>query len=330
LNDIQSPPRRRAGGRIAFGAVALVAVAGLLLAWPRIADLFRGSKAERSPSSPSESAPDDNTPLGKVQKAINARCRKGGVVQLSGTYRTDDTVSIEGCRNLTIKGPATFDGSNRNRAREARHVSIRNSQDIVVEDITVLGGRCVRPCQSDDGGLAANERQHGFEIAASSNVELRRVTARNVWGDGVYVTSKTFADQVEKAPTQIAVRDSYIDNSGRQGIAVAGVDGMVVERTTVRLANRSVFDFEAEAGGAKDFTLRDSHIVEPDNATVNVSCKKGPDGEMLNKGPFVLVGNRVYGDRLKVNPYNCDLPQGTVVLENNQGSLPLDQAPVRP
>ncbi|MGH9022870.1 MAG: hypothetical protein ACRDV9_07205 [Acidimicrobiia bacterium] len=311
-------------------AIAGATVLLVLLAVVAGTRLLSGT-GDTGPVEPQEGKSNEVSSDSPVQKAVNAKCRKGGVVQLSGTYETNETISVERCKGLTIKGPATLDGSAEGRAREARHVSIRNSSDIVVEDITVIGGRCVRPCENPEGGgLAAHERQHGFEIAASRNVELRRVVARNIWGDGVYVTAKTFADNLEKSPSGIVVRDSYIDNSGRQGIAVAGVDGMVVERTVVRLANRSVFDFEAESGGARDFTLRDSHIVSPDNATLNISCKDDDSGQMLNKGPFLLVGNRVYGDRLKVNPFNCDLPEGMVVLEGNLGSLPVDQAPLLP
>lgn len=270
-------------------------------------------------------------PLNPVQKAINAKCRKGGVVELSGTYMLAETVSIEKCRDLTVRGPVTLDGSAPGRAREARHFSIRNSRDIVIEDVTVLGGRCVRPCENSSGGLAANERQHGFEVAASDRVELRRVHAVNVWGDGVYVTAKTFEAQVTQTPTEIRVVDSYIENTGRQGIAVAGVAGMVVQGTTIRLANRSVLDFEAESGGASNFEFRDSHIVEPDNASLNVSCKGAANGgQMLNQGPFTLIGNRVYGDQLKVNPFNCDLPPGMVIERDNVDQLPVSEAPVRP
>lgn len=318
---------RRRPAAIAGAAVILVLLA--IVAGTRLL----GTSGDGGPAPQPKGSQNDEVPStsdSPVQKAVNAKCRKGGVVQLSGTYETNETISVEKCKGLTIKGPATLDGSAQGRAREARHLSIRNSSDIVVEDITVLGGRCMRPCENDSGGLASNERQHGFEIAASNNVELRHVVARNIWGDGVYVTGKTFANNIDEAPTGIVVRDSYIDNSGRQGIAVAGVDGMVVERTVIRLANRSVFDFEAESGGARDFTLRDSSIISPDNATLNISCKDDDSGQMLNKGPFLLEGNRVYGDRLKVNPFNCDLPEGTVVLKDNLGSLPVDEAPLLP
>ncbi len=55
-------------------------------------------------------------------------------------------------------------------------------------------------------------------------MELRNIAAVNVWGDGVHVTGKSF-DKGGTAPTGIVVRDAYVSNSGRQGIAVAGVDG---------------------------------------------------------------------------------------------------------
>ena len=316
---------------VVAGALALVSLASVL-DW---LDSGRPGDEEFRGRQPAEKqVPEEPLPPGdqtrQVQRLIDAKCRQGGEVTLAGVYETARAISIEGCQNLVVKGPATLDGSRPDRPREARHVSIRNSDDVVVEGITVIGGRCRRPCEDAGGGLAQNERQHGFEIAASDRVELRNVVARNIWGDGVYVTAKTFSGGIDKAPVDIRVKDAYIENSGRQGIAVAGVEGMVVERTVVHLANRSVFDFEAESGGASNFTVRDSHIVEPDNATINISCKTGEDGRMLNTGPFLMVGNRVYGDSLKVNPFNCDLPAGLVVLRENEGSLPLEAAPLRP
>lgn len=325
--------------RLAIGAAVLVVAGGLALAsLASVLDWLYGGRTGdeeyRRRQQAEEQVTEEPLPPGdqtrQVQRLINAKCRQGGEVTLSGVYKTARAITIEGCQNLTVKGPATFDGSRPERPREARHVTIRNSHDVVVDGITVMGGRCRKPCENESGGQAQNERQHGFEIAASERVELRNVVARNVWGDGVYVTAKTFTGGVDKAPVDITVKDAYIENSGRQGIAVAGVDGMVVERTVLHLANRSVFDFEAESGGASNFTVRESHIVEPDNATMNISCKTGEDGRMLNVGPFLMVGNRVYGDSLKVNPFNCDLPAGLVVLRENEGSLPLELAPLRP
>ena len=332
---MQLTPKRLAAGvaaLVVLGALGLVVLASGLdwLARDRAGEVRPGGPGRAGAPEEEPLPPDDQTR--QVQRLIDAKCREGGEVTLSGVYKTARAVSIEGCRDLVVKGPATLDGSAPGRPRDARHISIRNSRDVVVEEITVVGGRCRRPCPDDgDGGMRANERQHGFEVAASERVELRKVVARDVWGDGVYVTAKTFGgDEPERTPVGITVKDSYIENSGRQGIAVAGVDQMIVERTVVYLANRTVFDFEAESGGASNFIVRDSHIVAPDNGTLNISCKKGADGRMLNVGPFVMMGNRVYGDSLKVNPFNCELPAGLVVLKENEGSLPLDAAPVRP
>ena len=333
---MQLTPKRLAASMallVVSGALGLVVLASGLdwLARDRDGEVMPGRPERLDDQADAALPPGDQTR--QVQRLIDAKCRQGGEVTLSGTYKTARAVNINGCRDLVVKGPATLDGTAPNRPRDARHVSIRNSRDVVVEGLTVVGRRCKRPCQDGgDGGMRSNERQHGFEVAASERVELRDVVVRNVWGDGVYVTAKTFeGKEQQKTPVGITVKDSYIENSGRQGIAVAGVHQMVVERTVVYLANRTVFDFEAESGGASHFTVRDSHIVAPDNATLKISCKKGADGRMLNVGPFVLMGNRVYGDSLKVNPFDgCDLPAGLVVLKDNEVSLPLDSAPVRP
>ena len=262
-----------------------------------------------------------------VQSAIDAKCRDGGVVQLAGTHRTPGTVLIEGCRGLTLRGPVTFDGSNPDRARPDRHVSIRRSSDIVIEEVTVVGTRCRQPPCAGDDVPTFNERQHAFEIAASDRVELRRVRATDVWGDGVYVTAKTFQGTPERTPRDIVVRDSYFDNTGRQGIAASGVDGLLVERSVLRGPKRFVLSFEAESGGAARVTVRDSHFVDPGSGTLLVTCDPAPGGRLLNRGPFLLAANRIYGDALDVNPSSCPLPPGLVALEDNVESLAPAEAP---
>ena len=307
------------------GARRLVLIVGAVLVVAGVSVAARSWLSEGPSRGPKpELRVDHRSP---VQAAIDAKCRTGGVVTLSGTYRTPGTVLIEGCRELTLRGPATFDGSNPDRARSDRHVSIRLSSDIVVEDVNVVGTRCRQPrCEGDDV-LTFNERQHAFEIAASQRVELRRVTATDVWGDGVYVTAKTFRGTPERMPRDVVVRDSYIQNTGRQGIAASAVDGLLVERTVVREAGRFVLSFEAESGGAANVTVRDSHVVDPETGSLLVTCDTGPGGSLLNRGPFVLAGNRFYGDSLAVNPHACPLAPGLLVLAGNAESLPLGDAP---
>lgn len=309
---------------LAVGAtLATIAVATTLY----VALRSPGSSPPPARTAPTDgAAPEGGTP--ELQALIDASCDEGGVVELSGVYQTTETVKIEDCRDLTLRGPAVLDGSQTPREREQRHLSIRRSNNIVIEDITVTGGRCERPCESPSG-QAANERQHGFEIAGSQDIELRNVYARGVWGDGVYITAKSF-DGGDVPTGNIVIRDSYFDNTGRQGIAVSGVDQLLVEGTVVRLANRSVFDFESESGGATNVTVRDSHVVVPDNAAVNISCKTGGTDQMLNRGPFMFSGNRVYAGEFLVNPFNCDLPEGLVTLEGNVDGLPLEDAPPPP
>ena len=318
---------RRSGSGRAAGAL-VVAVLVVLLAAVVAARTGRTARTENGRPRPEPGGRSLRVDRASaVQSAIDARCRSGGVVQLSGTYVTPGTVVIEGCRNLTVRGPAVLDGSAPGRLRTDRHVAIRASSDVVVEDLTVVGGRCGDPPCPGDDDPAFNERQHGFEIAASDRVELRRVRVLDVWGDAVYVTAKTFsAGGADRTPHQIAVRDSYVDNTGRQGVSASGVDGMVVERTVLRRVGLAALDFEAESGGAAAVTVRDNTVLFPRNGTLHVSCDSGPGGAPLNRGPFVLAANRVQGGPLQVNPFGCALPPGLVVLEGNVEDLPADPA----
>ncbi|MGH9188617.1 MAG: hypothetical protein ACRD0Q_01065 [Acidimicrobiales bacterium] len=214
--------------------------------------------------------------------------------------------------------------------RYERHLAIRNSSDILVENITIRGARCPQPPCPGDSDPAFNERQHAFEIAASDRVELRGVVGVDVWGDGVYVTAKPFDGSPERLPKDIVVRDAYFANTGRQGIAASGVDGLLVERTVLREVGYSAFDFEAESGGAGRFVARDNTVVRPRNGILNVTCDRAANGSFLNRGPFVLTDNKVYGETLAVNPLGCAMPTGLVILKDNLDSLPIEEAPDPP
>ncbi|MDP8962044.1 MAG: hypothetical protein M3N32_10585, partial [Actinomycetota bacterium] len=75
---------------------------GLVVAGIAVATLVFQDRDEATSGSKRASEPSgDPAPL---QDLIDARCREGGVVELSGRYVIDDTVVIQGCRNLTIQG----------------------------------------------------------------------------------------------------------------------------------------------------------------------------------------------------------------------------------
>lgn len=255
----------------------------------------------------------------------------GGVVTLErdGCYRLDGTLSLDGRRNLTIEGNgAVLDGSQVPGERERRHIRARDGGDLTFRNFAILGSRCpAPPCEGP--GLAEMERQHGVAVENVAGMTIERLAIMNVWGDFVYISQKGDGER----SSDVVVRDNYFRNSGRQGIAPSGVAGLEVRNNVIAYAGRTVFDFEAEGGGAADVMLTDNDIVGPDNATLNVGCADRDTGTPLNVGPISLIGNRVYQGPLEVDTA-CGgqeelAEQLDVVVSDNDGNLP-GEPPVPP
>jgi hypothetical protein len=247
----------------------------------------------------------------------------GGIVTLEpdGCYRVDGTLSLEDRQNLTIEGNgAILDGSHVPGERERRHIRVRDGSDLTFRDFTILGSRCAAP-PCDGPGLAERERQHGVAVENVAGMTIERLAIMNVWGDFVYISQKGDGER----SSDVIVRDSYFRNSGRQGIAPSGVAGLEVRNNVIAYAGRSVFDFEAEGGGAADVVLADNDIVLPDNATLNVGCADRETGTPLNVGPINLIGNRIYQGPLEVDT-ECGgqeelAEQLDVVVRDNEENL---------
>lgn len=301
---------------LAFGVVVLVGVVYLLLN----GRVLRGPQALNVSKIPADCSVDVTTELNEAF----ATAREGAVIQLreNGCYRIDGTLSLQDRRGLTIDGNgATFDGSHVDGDRTRRHMRIRDGGDLVIEDLAIVGSRCPEPpCEGP--GLSERERQHGIAVENVDGIRIQRVTIMNVWGDFVYVSQKGDGDR----SADVAILDSLLKNSGRQGIAPAGVVGLEVRNNVIIDAGRTVFDFEGEGDGAQDVLLTDNDVVRPDNATLNVNCADRGTGTVLNQGPIDLVGNRIYQSPLEVDTAcsgQTELSaQLDVTVENNRDNLP--------
>lgn len=255
----------------------------------------------RSPDRPVEirMATDCSEDVTEPLNRLVAQTPDGGVVTLAadGCYRLDGTLALNDRQGLTIDGNgATLDGSQVPGERERRHIRIRGGAELALRDFTILGSRCAAPpCEGP--GLSEMERQHGVAVENVSGMTIERLNILNVWGDFVYISQKGEGER----SSEVVVRDNYFRNSGRQGIAPSGVAGLEVRNNILIDAGRTVFDFEAEGGGAIDVMLVDNDIVRPDNATLNVGCADRDTGTPLNKGPIALTGNRIYQGPLTVD-----------------------------
>ena len=158
----------------------------------------------------------------------------GSTVQFrgGGQYRVDGTLVLQNRRNLVLDGNGAriFAGTTGGSGR--RQWTVRESVDITFRDMIVQGvGNAVY--------TPSYEGQHAFGLDGGRDIELDRVTIRNPWGDGVYVSSSnyTWIDGVW-------IHDSSISGVGRQGIAVVAGRNVRVERTSFSNMGATVLDIE--------------------------------------------------------------------------------------
>lgn len=301
MNSLHGARRRRliVAGAVLF-ALLVVAVVSVLSSSERISEPTGESEEERAPrSEETRMATDCSVDVTEPLNRLISLTPDGSSVSLEpdGCYRVDGTLSLEDREGLTIEGNgAILDGSQVPGERERRHIRVRDGGNLTFRDFTILGSRCeVPPCEGP--GLSAMERQHGVAVENVAGMTIERLVIMNVWGDFVYISQKGDGER----PSDVVVSDNYFRNSGRQGIAPSGVEGLEVRNNVIAYAGRTVFDFEAEGGGATDVVLADNDIVRPDNATLNVGCADRETGVPVNVGPINLIGNRIYQGPLEVD-----------------------------
>ncbi len=227
-------------------------------------------------SSPSDSA------ASPLQRLIDAKCHSGGVVSLSGRYVIDETVRIEGCRNLTIEGndalletdqPGPLDGGAKAAGAEGDQEDDREQEDGAEE-------------RNEDGEAEGkkekrqeSKRVHVL-IAGSSDIVVRDVTIRGpnrsddpkVGRPGVAVYDVRYAKEhgfsiqgsarvllednrvemvfgdgvnIGREPsTDVTISGLTVERNGRQGVHVARVTNALIERVNVVNGRRGGVDFE--------------------------------------------------------------------------------------
>lgn len=221
----------------------------------RIAELEQGSATHVVPTSIAADCSDDvtaelNAWLASVPDGSTA------VLGENGCYRVEGTVLLAGREGFTLDGNgATLRAlDDTTAASSRRHVTIDGGSDIVVHDLAVVG-------TNPDGGnlyVASKETQHGFELRSVSGVVLERVSVTDVYGDFVLVRN----DGTGTAPSSdVIIRGSVFARNGRQGIAVTGGDGVVIEHNSMDAMRRAAFDLEPNASSqATSVTIRENQM----------------------------------------------------------------------
>jgi hypothetical protein len=81
------------------------------------------------------------------------------------------------------------------------------------------------------------EFEHGFSFIASSRVRLEESRVDAVWGDGVYVGEGQ----------DVAIIDVEVDRNGRQGMALVGATGVLIDGSRILHSRRGGIDLEPDA-----------------------------------------------------------------------------------
>jgi len=192
-------------------------------------------------------------------------------------YRIEGTLSLENRTNLVIEGQgATFFAATNGLARSVPGCDRRSSvcrypnrtrsqwsfshdKNIVVRDVNVVGSDMhPGPLGIYDPAL---EAQHAFNIVGASRIVLDHVSARNVWGDFVYVGAAYVRPRYVTS-TDVLVKNSTFRGSSRQGWSITNGERIVFVNNSVDAARRSLIDIEANASSDRIayITIRNNRL----------------------------------------------------------------------
>lgn len=262
-----------------------------------------------------------------------------------GCYRIEDTVVVDGKQKLLLDGQGAQLRATTTGDQGRRHLTISSSSDITVRDLTVVGSNDKAGASKD----AYNENlafQHAFNLQGDDRILLDSVKATKLHGDFVYIGG----NKQNGGSTDVIVRHSQFDGSGRQGISVVQAERVLITSNSLTGAARSMFDIEPntpsspvkdvritgnQTGAAVNFWLADKGSAAPigpveiDNNTMNATTggllfAYAPEGAV--RGPWIIhdnnfIANDAVHDEGSVGAFlfrNC----ADITLRNNKVTFP--------
>jgi hypothetical protein len=207
-------------------------------------------------------ATDVTAPLNAFMKSVGKD--RTIMFPANGRYRIEGTLTIRGKTNQVIDGNnSTFFATTNGLAgppppncqgngpchpnRGRMQWNFQSDTNLYVHDTNVIGA-------STDPGLGgtyidAYEAQHAYNIGSGHNVVLDHVTAKNTWGDLVYIGGGIS----NKPATNVVVADSTFDGASRQCFTVVDARHVLISNNSIGLhrgCTRSLFDFEANVSSS--------------------------------------------------------------------------------
>lgn len=254
---------------------------------------------------------------------------------VNGRYRIEGTLLLSQKSGITINGNgstffATTNGSAvepspcdpktqgytfcyPNRAR--MQWDFESDVNLLVENTNVVGAS-TNP-GTNGTYLVQYEGQAGYEIGSGDGITLNNVTAKNTWGDLVYVGG----GNSHIAATNVLVQNSTLDGSSRQCMSVVDGDHVSVLNNHIAMTTgcrMALFDLEDNTSSDQItfINIHDNDLGVSRFATLdNAGSQPGTQHDIT------FDGNRMHNQRIYVDVYG--LPNGhrqNYHITNNVGS----------
>ena len=160
-------------------------------------------------------------------------------------YKVEGTLTIAGRHGLDFEGngafirafdPVSTGGSVAIRTR-SQWRSNNSSTNLIWRNFILYGAN------SGHAYDATREAQHGFDIVGSSNgILIDNVQIFEPLGDGVYIGGSNTTQNV-------TVQNCHIQYNGRQGMAVAQGNNILIQNNWIGDSSRGIIDIEPYAAG---------------------------------------------------------------------------------
>ncbi len=281
---------------------------------------------------PSGVAHDGSANVSLLLQAVLDTVPDGGCLRLhaEGSYRHDGTLRIKGRNDLTIDGNGAVLITNvqphlpPGAAKSKRpHVQILAGQNVTIENLAIDGPNFSGQYRD------IFETDHAFDVRGATGLTIRNSSARQVWGDFVYVDDMQWPihSGISVPTTGLLVSGNTFRVAGRHGFCIAGnAVGVRFEGNLVQRVHRSGVDFEFNPGR----TASDVEIVGNTFRAFWLNWIAAGLGPATD----IYVGfNQIEGDsmHLKMGPRNQNPPtfherwtfEGNVSDTEHRGNRPV-------
>ncbi len=183
-------------------------------------------------------------------------------------YKTERVITVTNKAGLVIDGNgATFKRFEVSPAelqwpRANQHFLFVGARNIAMRNLRIEGTNTAPDQRRDFGSYQrAFEFEHGLALQGVQGVVVEDVFIEAVWGDGIYLGAQRGGGPT----TNARISRATIDRNGRQGIALSGVNGVLIEDCKILHSRRSGIDLEPPPGTVENVEIRtttiNSHLI---------------------------------------------------------------------